>query len=335
MTENATDEARKTVLVTGGRGFIGAHLVERLASTRCSVVSLDTAPVNTADIDGVTQVVADVRELRTIDSIVRRHRIETIYDLASHTAVGLPATAYERNVAATRSMVDIVRVNNIRKYIFFSTQFVFRKPDQMPASDEDYWPIENYGVSKVASEEVIRASLPEARYLILRPTYIWGPGLNRFRDGLLYRLAKGQLLISSDPTRVRFYGYVRTVVDQARAFADLEFGDLQHRVYYISDSAISLGTFCDVLVDALGQGRAMRVPSAVIRMLGAIGGGLSRAGLPAPINPMQARELTTNFPVPIERTLELTKCQTNLLTAAEETVAWARLDPDWCSRTRN
>ncbi|HEX6694832.1 MAG TPA: NAD(P)-dependent oxidoreductase [Longimicrobiales bacterium] len=322
------------MLVTGGRGFIGTHLVEQLASAGCEVVSLDTAAHATGESAGVTEIVGDVRDTGVMETLVRRHGIDMIFDLASYTEVGLPRAAYERNVAATRSMVEVVRATGVRKYVFFSTQFVFRRPDRMPVDDDEYWPVDNYGASKVLSEEAIRASLPPEQYLIVRPAYVWGPGLSRFRDGLLYRLARGQLLISSDPTRVRYYGYVRTVADQARALSELSFEDLPHHVFYLSDPAISLRDFCKALTAALGRGHAIPVPSTVIRLLGAIGDGLSRVGLPAPINSMQAREMTVNFPIPIDRTLQMTGCMTNLTSAAEETVAWARQDPDWLSRTR-
>jgi nucleoside-diphosphate-sugar epimerase len=229
-------------------------------------------------------------------------------------------------------MLAAIEAGSVRRYIFFSTQFVFRRPGVAPRGEDDYAPAEPYGASKVECERLIRRTLDRDRYLILRPTYVWGPGLTRFRDGLLYRVAKGQMLIGSDPRIARYYGYVKTVAAQAAAFARLELGDVAERVFYLTDDAVPLRTFCAALSAALGRGGVVEVATPVIRALGWVGAALESLGLRAPINAMQARELTTSFPVPAGRTLELTGERTDLAAAAAETVAWARSDPAWLAR---
>ncbi len=102
-----------------------------------------------------------------------------------------------------------------------------------------------------------------------------------------------------------------------------EFSSLPKKVYYLSDDAIQLRQFCDYLVDALKQGRAWRVPPTLIRAMGWAGDVLERLGVHAPINSIQARELTTNFPIPIQPTIELTHCVTDYASAAAKTVKWA------------
>jgi nucleoside-diphosphate-sugar epimerase len=279
------------------------------------------------------EVVLDIRDRAGLEAVGRQTRFDVVFDLASRTEVGLPKADYQWNLEATKSMLSFISHFDIPRYFFFSTQFVYRTPDRAPANETDFHPVDDYGASKVESELAIRATLPSDRFLILRPTYVWGPGLTRFRDGLLLRLAKGQLLLSSDPSFVRYYGYVRTVCQQAISLATMD-NHHTHNVYYLSDDAIDLQTFCDALRTALGKGKAIQVPSTFIRMLGRAGHVLAGLGLPSPINAMQARELTTNFPIPIERTLDLVPARTDLAAAAAETVAWAKSDPSWALRAR-
>ena len=323
------------VLVTGGRGFIGRYLVSALARAGHEVTSLDTAPVPSVALVGAREVRMDTRDTAAVTDLALTADCQTIFDLASHTVVGLPKAAYQRNVDSTLSMCEVAQRANVPRYVYFSTQFVYRRPEMLPRGEVDFHPVDHYGASKMESELAIRAALEPSRFLILRPTYVWGPGLQRFRDGLLYRLAKRQLLISSDPHTVRYYGFVRTVAAQAIALLHTRFNDPARRVYYLSDDAISLGVFCDALTAALGQGGARPVPKQMIRALGACGALLERLHLPAPINRMQARELTTNFPIPIEPTLSATGESTALPVAAAETVAWAKSDADWLARIRN
>jgi len=321
----------RRVLVTGGRGFIGSHLVQLLARHRLTVVSLDTKPASGNRVDGVVAAVGDLRDHEIMSEVHSSGDCDCIFDLASLTDVGLGSAEYRRNVEQTTAMIEYCQRFKIRKYVFFSTQFVFRTAGVLPSSDDDYDPTDFYGESKVQSEILIRNSLPSEQFLILRPTYIWGPGLDRFRDGLLYRLLRGQLIISSDPQVKRYYGYVETIAGQTLELARLSFADLPRKVYYISDDAINPRDFCRHFISALGQGKVWSAPAPLIRGLGALGGVISRAGLRPPISPVQARELTTNFPVPIEPTLQLTNCTTDLPSAAAKMVAWARTDKRFAS----
>lgn len=326
---------RPNVLVTGGRGFIGTHLVAALAEAGFAVTSVDlTAPEERAAAtgDAPRELVLDLRDADALHALVSEARFDAVLDLASLTTVGLPDAAYERNVEAVRSVLGAVEAADVPKYVFFSTQFVFRRPGVEPHAEDDYAPIEPYGASKARCEAEIRRRLDRGRYLILRPTYVWGPGLPRFRDGLLYRLARRQLLISADPRAARYYGYVRTVAAQAIAFARMDLAALDRRVYYLTDEAVPLRAFCAALVGALGQGGAIEVPPALIRALGWAGSALESVGMRAPINAMQARELTARFPVPAAATLAATGERTDLAAAAAETVAWARSDPRWTAR---
>jgi nucleoside-diphosphate-sugar epimerase len=304
--------------------------VRLLSQQGRDVVSVDVAGIRNCDrAETVREVTADVRDGAVIADLLRSYRVDTVYDLASFTNAGLSAAAYRRNIDQTRSMVSCIKESAVRRYVFFSTQFVFRKPGCLPATDDDYAPNEEYGASKVVSEKLIKEGLLPQQWLIVRPSYIWGPGLTRFRDGLMYRLAKGQFLIPADQSIRRYYGYVDTVVRQAVALADMSSQKLRHPVYYVSDDRIHLSELCKALIGAMGSGRVIKVHPAIIRSLGLAGDLLERLGRRAPISSLQARELTSNYPIPLDRTLDLIGRRVNLDEAARETVRWAMEDPSF------
>jgi len=176
--------------------------------------------------------------------------------------------------------------------------------------------------------------LPESRRLILRPTYIWGEGNIRFRNGFLYRLAKAQLMVPTNGDVLRYYGYVRTVCAQAATLAARPFAELPSRTLYLSDKSISMQTFCEYFITAFGTGRVWPVPAPVLRTLGYIGDLTDAIGISFPIRKLQADEMTRSYPVPIEATLGITRTLTDYRRAAEAVVAWALSDPEFSRQIR-
>jgi nucleoside-diphosphate-sugar epimerase len=313
------------MLVTGGRGFIGSHLVEHLLGSGRRVIAVDIVPVAGQAREGLRELQCDIRDAAAMADLFRQYDVDTVIDLASFTEVDLDAAAYRRNVEATDAMTGCLAGQPHCKYLFYSTQFVHRIAGRGPVDEHDYHPVEAYGESKVLSERLIHERLPRDRFLILRPSYIWGPGLARFRDGLLKNLRKGRMLVPNDPSLRRSYGYVKTIAAQTAEFARRDFNSLTHKVYYLTDEPIALSTFCDHLLEAMGTGGYHKVPGWLIRFLGAAGDFGRRLGMPAPINSTQARELVTDFPVPWRRSLELATVRTDYTIAARETVVWAEM----------
>jgi hypothetical protein len=324
---------RNAILVTGGRGFIGAHLVRHLTTTfpSATVVSVDIAPLEKGCARRV-EIELDIRERAPLRDLFARFEFSKVFDLASVTEVGLARNEYAANIEMTRAVIDTVAACNVPKYIFFSSQLVFRKEGTLPAGDQDYYPIDAYGASKVQSELLIRSALPLDRWLILRPSYIWGEGHLRFRDGFLYRLAKGHLLIPNCETLARYYGYVRTICGQATKISEIPFRELGLKMYYLADAPISLKFLCHQLLPYLPGGRFRPVPSSLIRILGRLGDAVGHAGASFPISGLQASEMTRSYPIPIEPTLSLTGTTTHYPSAAAAVVAWALSDPAFRSR---
>jgi nucleoside-diphosphate-sugar epimerase len=324
----------KAILVTGGRGFIGRRLVRHLVEYQSkAVLSADVLPATRTDRDvSQIEVEVDIRDRDGLRDLFTQFDISTVFDLASITAVKLPRSEYLPNLEMTRSMVESVLQFDVEKYVFYSTQLVFRKEGALPAGDQDYYPIDPYGESKVQSEQWIRRNLPADRWLILRPTYVWGEENRRFRDGFLYRLAKGQLMLPMAGDTRRHYGYVGTVCAQTVILAANPFAELPSRTFYLSDEPISIQEFCEYFVTALGRGRARLVPAPLLRALGRLGDAAEVIGMPFPISKLQANEMTRNYPLPIELTLALTGISTDYRRAAAAVVAWALSDPDFNRR---
>ena len=153
-----------------------------------------------------------------------------------------------------------------------------------------------------------------------------GSGSDAISRRPTFPVGQGAVLDTGRPLHPPLLRYVGTVVKQAAALAEMPPGELAHSVYYVSDDAIHLSELCDALARAMESRKAIEVHPALIRTLGLAGDMLERMGMRAPISSLQARELTTNYPIPLDRTLHLVGERVKLDEAARETAKWAMED---------
>jgi hypothetical protein len=141
-------------------------------------------------------------------------------------------------------------------------------------------------------------------------------------------------MVPMSRTLTRYYGYVDTICEQTIRLSEFAFEDLPLSTFYISDVPVSLKWFCEQFITALGRGRAWRIPSALIRSMGAVGEIANNIQLSFPINRLQANEMTRSYPVPLAPTLAITRAKTDYRSASESVIAWALSDPNFVRRIR-
>ena len=171
--------SNKAILITGGAGYIGSHVLLQLQSRGERVVVLDNlysgfrqavraAPLIVGD-------VGDVGDSEIVARIVREHDIDTVMHFAANTivpeSVRDPLKYYGNNTCATRSLLESCMNEGVRAFVFSSTAAVYGFPAGGVA-DEDtaLAPINPYGTSKLMSEWLLRdlAAVSDFRYVCLR-----------------------------------------------------------------------------------------------------------------------------------------------------------------------
>ena len=164
------------VLVTGGAGYIGSHVVRQLLERGERVVVLDNLSTGfRSAVLGGELVVGDVGDAVLVDRILAEHAIDTILHFAAHTivpeSVSNPLKYYGNNTCATRSLLACAAKSAVRHFVFSSTAAVYGMPASGVA-DEDTArdPINPYGRSKLMSEDMLRdlCAATDMRHVILR-----------------------------------------------------------------------------------------------------------------------------------------------------------------------
>jgi UDP-glucose 4-epimerase len=164
------------ILVTGGAGYIGSHVVRQLGEAAENVIVLDN--LGRGFRQAVTAgelVVGDVGDFALVSQLLAEHKIDTVMHFAAHTivpeSVANPLKYYGNNTCATRSLLQACVENKVRNFVFSSTAAVYGIPDQDLADEESPTrPINAYGSSKLMCEWMLRdvAAISRLRYVALR-----------------------------------------------------------------------------------------------------------------------------------------------------------------------
>lgn len=215
------------ILVTGGAGFIGSHVVQAYLDAGHHVTVLDNLCTGErSNIPaGVRFVEMDICD-RSIGTFIERERFDVINHLAALISVPesfrMPIEYTTVNVTATVNLLDAAVRSGVQQFIFASTGVVYAEKEHMPYCEDDRTgPNTPYGASKLAAEQFVMmyaALHPAFHAVVLRYGNVFGPRQRVYGEGNLVAVCATKLLCGHQPTifgdgsHTRDYIYVGDVV---------------------------------------------------------------------------------------------------------------------------
>src|SRR5674476_105484 len=166
-----------TILVTGGAGYIGSHMVHELADAGEPIVVLDNLSTGFRGLipSAVPFVAGNTGDRELVAKIIEKHRVTTIIHFAASIvvpdSVRDPLGYYRNNTMNTCMLLNAAVENGVRQFIFSSTAAVYGNADQAPVrEDTPTLPISPYGNSKLMSEIMLHDTgrAHDLRFVILR-----------------------------------------------------------------------------------------------------------------------------------------------------------------------
>lgn len=212
------------VLVTGGNGFIGSHLVDKLAATKLhDVTVLDIYPRSYEMMpEGVTFIQGDIRDAALTQRLIVDRGIDVVYHTAwmsiHETSLQDPIADVERNLIPAVHLLEACRSGGVKRVIYISSGgTVYGVPKRLPVKEcHPTNPISPYGVTKLAVEKYLQmyCHLYGIEYVIFRPSVPYGPRQNPLRrqgavSVFIHRALHGEpVVIWGDGGSLRDYFYI-------------------------------------------------------------------------------------------------------------------------------
>jgi UDP-glucuronate 4-epimerase len=241
----------KSLLVTGGAGFIGSHLVDHLLATNDWQVTVVDDFNNFYDPRIKRQNIqahlanpryrlaeADIRDRPALESVFAEQDFDCIVHLAARAGVrpslSQPGLYAETNINGTLNLLELARLRNIKQFVFGSSSSVYGINAKVPFSEDDpvRQPISPYAATKTAGELLCHAysHLYGMRCICLRFFTVYGP---RQRPDLAIHkfaslLTSGQPIpVFGDGTTRRDYTYIDDIIAGVLAAVDFEASDYE------------------------------------------------------------------------------------------------------------
>ncbi len=261
-----------SVLVTGGAGFLGSHLVRALMAQGRDVVVLDdlSGGLEQNVPAGVPLVVGDIGDVALVQRLFAEHRFEVVFHLAAYAAEGLSHFIrrhnYTNNVVGSVTLINEAVRHRVQRFVFTSSIAVYGTGELPLRESHVPSPEDPYGIAKLAVELDLKAAFHQfgLPYTIFRPHNLYGPYQSmrdRYRNvvGIFLNQAMAQqpLSVFGDGEQTRAFTYASDVAPRmaASAWSDAA----RNTVLNVGgDATYTINELARAVIDVTGADLAIR-----------------------------------------------------------------------------
>ena len=247
------------ILVTGGGGFVGGYIVERLLARGYAVRSIGRSPQPELVAKGVEVVCGDLTDATAVSAACEG--VDTVFHVAARAGVwGSWESFYRPNVIGTRNVLSACRKWQVKRLVYTSTPSVVFNGDSIRGGDESLpygknWLCHYAETKALAEQEALAANSEKLQVVALRPHLIFGPGDPHLLPRVVESVKAGRLRIVGDGSAKVDVSYVGNVADaHLDAFDALERGKGAGQAYFISQGEpVDLWPWLNSILEGLGQ----------------------------------------------------------------------------------
>ena len=281
MTNRTEGSVQGRFMVTGGSGFIGTSVVEKLVQENCVVRSVDIQPPRNAA-HTPYWLEGDILDANGLRDEIAAFEPTVVIHLAATTVLNERTDLhfYAANIDGVQNVIDAVSATaTVQRTIFASSRLVNRL-GYVPRGDEDFNPSTLYGTSKMLGEQLVRAASDDfGTWIIVRPTGIWGPWFGvPFRDFFL-TIRRGRYVHPSGKNALKSFGYVENTVHQLLQLARLPSARVHRRTFVLADyHPVSVRDWATLIQKSFGAQPIRSFPIPLLKLAALAGDAATRIG---------------------------------------------------------
>ena len=286
-------------LITGGSGFIGTNLINKLLLNNISLINIDIKKPKLKDHEKYW-IELDILNFKGVDKIFKENNILQVFHLAARTDIfGKNIDEYDVNIQGTKNLVKLVNKYKISYSIFFSSMLV-NKPNLHDSKSYD--PYENYyAASKVESEIIVKKLINKNLiYSIVRPTSIWGPFMGEHYMEFFKRIKNKRYFHISEKNPIKTYGYVENIVNQILFLSDKMIFEKGKTFYYLGDKENYFIKEWSSLIAKNFNVKIFTLPFLLFKIVSIFGDILKYFEYQFPLTSYRLNNLTSDNKIPID-----------------------------------
>jgi UDP-glucose 4-epimerase len=255
------------VLVTGGAGFIGSHVGERLVELGDEVVTLDDLSGGFEDnvVAGARFVHGSINDVALVNDLFAREGFEYVFHLAAYAAEGLSHFIkrfnYTNNLIGSVNLINASINHGVKRFVFTSSIAVYGASPVLPMTEETPpHPEDPYGIAKLAVEQELRVcqEMFGLDYVIFRPHNVYGERQNigdKYRNVVgifMNQILQGKpMSVFGDGTQTRAFSYIGDVAPVIAESARLE--GARNQVFNVgADQPYSVNELAECVAASMG-----------------------------------------------------------------------------------
>jgi nucleoside-diphosphate-sugar epimerase len=316
------------ILVTGGSGFIGTHLIELVRRERpaAAICNIDLVAPKLKEHERYW-VKGDILKADQLLKVFSDFQPTHIVHMAARTdANGTTLEYYKVNTVGSANVISAIRQTpGIEKIIFISTQYVVG-PGIIPTSIRDHNPHTVYGQSKCVMENMIYDATLSPQWTIVRPTNIWGSWHPRYAQEFWLVLKRGRYVHPGGKGVHRAYGYVGNIVEQMWAIFHKERSQVDKQIFYVGDPVDDIIQWVSAFSIELTGKKPKVVPRFVLKTIALVGDAAIKVGFRSfPLFSSRYQSMTQEYLVDMEPTFKLLgKPKYSLQEGVKHTSLWLK-----------
>jgi len=283
----------KKLLITGGSGFIGTNLIEKLQAN-FEILNIDINPPKLKSHISFWEKI-DIVDLPLFEKSIITFNPNYVIHLAARTDLnGKKIEDYSANTIGVKNLLTILNKSNSLQRVIFTSSMYVTIPGYNPQTFEDYNPHTIYGESKVQTEKIIKQHNPSYSWCIVRPTSIWGPWFGEPYSHFFNIVLSHKYLHMGTKACNKTYGYIENTVQQILALLNAPNEQIKNKVFYLGDwPAYNISEWANEIASEANI-KIPQVPFFVFKILARCGDLLSLVHIKFPMSSFRLKNMTTD-----------------------------------------